>query len=307
MEVADLNKKIEEMAHEMGFVAYGVATAEPLIDESLMFDDYLAKGYHADMEYLARNCDKRGNPSLLLEGAKSILCFMASYKSDLFVQKEGVPKMASYSAGSDYHKVIKDRLYIICKEIQNVFPSANFRVFTDSAPVMERAWALKAGLGFIGKSRMLINKKYGVHTLLGEIITDIEFPSNREIVKESCGNCRKCIDACPNGALSVEGGLDSRLCISYRTIESKLMRSEESLDLNYCGYFFGCDVCTDVCPWSHRDEQCKIEELLPVASRINISKEEWQAMTEENFNSLFSDSPLKRAGLLKIKDSINGL
>lgn len=295
---------LSSLSEELGFADFGIARAEALTAERERYLSSLEKGYFADMEYLSRNVEKRFNPQLLVEGAKSVLVFLAPY---------GEPSgsgVASYALGEDYHKIIKDRLYIILTKLTGLATGRERplrgRVFTDSAPVPERAWAVKAGLGFIGKNNFLISRKAGIRTLIGIIITDIELPvTSPENDKKYCGACTRCLEACPTGALCSPYRLDARKCISYQTIENKalselLIENKAPFPRLY-GRYFGCDACLDACPWNGKNrpgwpEFSTRRELLAAAT-----PPWWARLTENDFRTLFSDSPLLRSGLENIK------
>ncbi len=304
MDIEKLHNMISEMSADLGFSIYAATPSEMLTDEMSLFKDYLSKKYNGDMSYLDRNCDIRENPDLLLKGAKSVLCFLANYKTD-FIKIKDNPKIATYALGKDYHKVIKDKLYAISEKIKEEYPLMNFRVFTDSAPILERKWAAKAGLGFIGKNSMLISKKFGVKTFIGIIITDLVVKYSWSVEKPGCGSCRRCLEACPSGALTKEYMLDARKCISYQTIESKRSREKETFSIDYNGYIFGCDLCIDACPWTEKGELTSIKEFFPDDNIVNKSKEDWMKLTEDEFAIQFKDSPLLRSGLSKIKENLS--
>ncbi len=305
METKDLDIAIRDLALELGFCDYSALRITKMELETLRLREYLSRGFNAQMGYLERNTDKREDPTLLLEGAQSILCFLAEYRNENLL--ESIPKIASYAQGFDYHDVIKSKLKVIGEKISTFRPGAQYRVFTDSAPILERSWAAKAGLGFIGKSTMLINKNHGVRTLIGVILSTEEIDSNRELVKNGCGNCRKCIDSCPNGAISSDGFVNANRCISYRTIESKHMRSEEPFMINQNGWFFGCDICIDACPWSKKSSNKFLDGLKDESLDFKMNIEEWQKMSESEFKLKFKKTPLKRAGYLKIMDNLAGI
>lgn len=303
-----IDNLVRKLSNKEGFVDYGAAKYEKLEDETHNLRNYVNLGYHADMQYLVKNISLREDPSLLLEGVKSILCFLAPYKPSL-IQSESLPKIASYAYGTDYHKVVRDKLYNICNILKESIPDVKYRVFCDSAPLLERAWAARAGLGFIGKSTFLISKRYGLHTIIGVVLLDREV-SYGEKGKDSCGTCTRCIDACPSGALVSPRMLDARRCISYQTIESPKMKLEEDYQVDKRNWIFGCDICLNACPWASKGEHTTWDSFKPLKhgqdERLitEISNEEWISMDEESFSKWFSDSPLMRAGLNKIKDNI---
>ena len=303
MDINELHIIVNELALNLGFSAYAATPSIKLTDEMFRFREYLSKGFNADMSYLERNCDMRENPDLLLKGTKSVMCFLASYKNEI-KQDKNIPQIASYAYGKDYHKILKDKLYVIAEKIKEYYPSITYRVFTDSAPVLEKAWATRAGLGFIGKNTMLINKTHGIKTFIGVILTDLVVKYSWNSEKPGCGSCTKCIDACPTGALTGEYLLDARKCISYQTIESKRAFGQEKFAIDFNNYIFGCDICVDACPWSSKGEFTKISEFFPDIRYIGRNKDDWSSMEEDVFLGEFSESPLNRAGLQKIIDNI---
>lgn len=305
-----IDNLVRKLSKDEGFVDYGAARIEKLENETYNLKKYINLGYHADMQYLVKNISLREDPSLLLEGVKSILCFLAPYKPSL-IQSESLPKIASYAYGTDYHKVVRDKLYYICNILKESIPNIKYRVFCDSAPLFERAWAVRAGLGFIGKNTFLISKKYGLHTIIGLVLLDREVVyGDKDKGKDSCGTCTRCIDACPSGALVSPRMLDARRCISYQTIESPKMKLEEDYQVDKRNWIFGCDICLNACPWASKGEHTTWDIFKPLKLYneerfiTEISNEEWISMDEEYFSKWFSDSPLMRAGLNKIKDNI---
>lgn len=296
-----------DLSLKAGFADYGAAPVEKLTADCKYLNEYIEKGHNAGMNYMTRNISLREDPGLLLEGAKSVLCFLAPYKP-LEYQDSSLPQISSYAYGQDYHHVIKDKLYKILAEIVSMMPDARARVFTDSAPVFERAWAARAGLGFIGKNTFLISKSHGLHTLIGLIIINKEVKYGKQ-VSQGCGTCKKCLDSCPTGALYRPFGLDARKCISYHTIESKPDSHEEfNVDLN--NSIFGCEICLRACPWSGKGNPGEWPEFMPL-SIVGYSKKiteltyaDWENIDEISFNQNFSGSPLLRAGIRKIKQSL---
>ena len=305
----ELYEAISALSLKAGFVDFGAAPVEKLTVDRLNLEEYLSEGHNAGMEYMAKNMSLREDPRLLLEGAKSILCFLAPYKP-LVPQEQSLPQIASYAYGKDYHRVIKDKLYGITQEIKKLIPDAKSRVFTDSAPVFERAWAARAGLGFIGKNTFLISRNYGLHTLIGIIILDQEIKYGGAI-KPGCGKCTKCLDSCPTGAISRPFRVDARKCISYQTIESKSEYAQEEFRIDLNNSIFGCDICMRACPWSNKGEPGLWQEFMPpildkYSKRLTeLTAEDWNGMDEDTFNFYFSDSPLSRAGLKKIKSGLD--
>ena len=309
MNIEELHSKIESLTGELGFLEYGAAPYRKMLPETDRLRLSLSKSYNAGMDYMARNIELRADPELLLKGTKSVMCFLASYKPE-FEQKEGVPKIAAYAYGEDYHKVIKDKLYIIIERMRPLLPKMKARVFVDSAPVLEREWAKEAGLGFIGKNNFLISKKFGIHTFIGTILIDKELKYSNATIKNGCGNCNSCIEACPTGALAGPFCLDARKCISYQTIESKEFHNSEEFQINLNNSIFGCDICMKACPWSNKGESTKWDQFKPIFSKlhnksiIDFEREDWKTLGGEDFLQIFNNSPLKRAGISKIQDNL---
>ncbi|HCV15599.1 MAG TPA: tRNA epoxyqueuosine(34) reductase QueG [Rikenellaceae bacterium] len=308
MSLEKLHKIINDFSSEIGFVAYGAIPVKNFIKETQFLMQSLELSYNGSMKYLAGNINIRQTPRLLLEGAKSIMVFLAPYKPTTRQSPE-LPQISSYAYGRDYHPVIKDKLHKVAEKLKENIPGAQYRVFTDSAPIFERAAAEAAGLGFIGRNTFLISKEHGLHTLIGIIITTEQLYYNNEVVKNGCGTCTRCLDSCPTGALVEQYRLDSRRCISYQTIEDKSLFDEQLLRTDRKGWVFGCEICLNICPWSKKGESSKWGEFKPFATHpgktsISFTPEEWLRMTEEEFNTFFRHSPLKRAGLFKIKDNI---
>ncbi len=309
MNIEELHISISTYSKELGFVDYGAAPCRKADDDIGRLKLFLEKSYNAGMHYLERNLDLREDPSLLMEGAKSVMCFLAPYKPEC-EQTGNCPRIASYAYGEDYHKVVKDRLYLIVERMKQIIPEIKARVFVDSAPVMERMWAKKAGLGFIGKNNFLISKDHGLHTFIGIILVDQVLKYSENAVKSGCGNCRSCLDACPTGALCEPFSLDARKCISYQTIESKVLHKEEEFAVDLQNKIFGCDICLNACPWSNRGKITGWKEFLPLFSEshgktlTSFTKEDWAAMTEEDFFRIFDKSALKRSGITKILDNL---
>ncbi len=304
----ELHNYILNLSEETGFVAYGAVKVQKLTAERDHLERHIKDSFHATMGYLARNLDLREDPSLLFDGTKSILVFLFPYKQNQKSNPE-LPLIASYAYGLDYHIFIKERLKRVAEKIKEHRPGMRYRVFTDSAPVFERAIAKLAGLGFIGKNTFLISKTAGLHTIIGTIFINDEVIYNDSVVKEGCGKCTKCIDACPTGALSLPYRLNSAKCISYQTIESKPEDNDKLMPIDRCKYIFGCDICLNACPWSSRGGETTLKEFSPLndsqgRSILSYNQNNWMELDETQFKELFSYSPLSRAGLEKIKMNV---
>ncbi len=284
---------IKREALRLGFADCGIAQATDLQEDAKFLRDWLDKNFNASMRYMQNYFDKRTNPKLLVENAKSVIVVLLNYLPQQ-TQPQHVPQIAKYAYGEDYHFVIKSKLRKLQQFIDEN-AEHECQICCDSAPVLERRWAERAGLGWIGKSGMLIHPKLGSYTFIGEIITtlplDYDVPQNNR-----CGTCEECLKACPTNALIAPNRLDARRCISYQTIEN---RSEIPAELlSACGNrLFGCDACIDICPWNKK--ALKTGEKIAVNDEIlNI---DWENFSRADFNRLFKNTPLQRAGYKKIK------
>lgn len=298
MEGHSLKKYIQQKAEELGFLAIGFAKAEKLIDEEFRLKDWLSNGYHAEMQYMENHFEKRLDPTQLVESSKTVISLAYNY----FPQKnqnESAPQVAKYAYGEDYHKVVKDQAFVLFEFIKSLVPNLDGRVFVDSAPVMERQWAEKSGLGWIGKHSLLIRKGIGSFFFLAEIICSLEVEPDSPTT-DHCGSCTACIDACPTNAIIDNKIIDSNACISYLTIEKRTELSvDEKAHLN--NWAFGCDICQDVCPWN-RFASPTTEPRFNSGEWTNWNREEWKQLTPANFKDTFGKSPLTRAGFDKIKN-----
>ncbi|MEG0517417.1 MAG: tRNA epoxyqueuosine(34) reductase QueG [Bacteroidales bacterium] len=306
----EIIKQISDLSSNLGFVDFGIAKAGELTYETEHYNHALDEGYFAGMTYLSKNIQKRFNPQLLVEGARSVLVFLAPYGEALPLplpdnSVDHLPKgVALYSLGEDYHTVIKNKLHLILARIQE-FTNTSGRIFTDSAPILERAWAVKAGLGFIGKNNFLISRKTGIRTIIGIIVTEIELPATENKPQKSyCGTCTRCLDACPSGALCAPYRLDARKCISYHTIENDRLSDMITNHLplpNFNGQYFGCDACMNACPWNRKNRPGWPEFLTRQQLLAEATPQWWEKLSAEEFKKLFATSPLLRAGLKNIR------
>ncbi len=298
MNPSELKNWIKAKAHEMGFIDCRFAKADPTHQNEFL-ENWIKKGFHGSMSWMENNIDKRLDPTLLVPGAKTIVILADSY----YNSSPANHPIAMYAQGYDYHKVLKDRLYILFNEIKKI-TSAKGRVFTDSAPVLEHYWAEQAGLGWTGKNTLTLNKKAGSYFFLGELILDLEFPPDSPATRH-CGTCTKCIEACPTEALIEPFQLNATKCISYLTIEHKEEFNEwEEKALKQT--LFGCDICQDVCPWNRKIEHKKAEAYGSLSYEINkkANLEEILTWDEKKFIEVFKDTPLKRASLKGLKRNI---
>ena len=284
-------KKIKEKALEFGFAAVGISGATFLEKESQHLKEWLDNGYHGEMQYMENHFEKRVDPRKLVEGAKSVISVLYNYYPKE-KQKKDTYKISKYAYGKDYHYVVKEKLNHLLEFIKTEIPGVNGRAFVDSAPVMDKVWAAKSGLGWIGKNTNLISKEFGSFAFIGELIIDLELDYDSVSIKDYCGNCSKCIDACPTQALTPYV-LDARKCISYLTIEKKGDLPQE-IKGKWKDWIFGCDICQDVCPWNSKtkpnnEPQFQISDLLK-----NMKKEDWHNLNKQTFQKLFKNSPVER-------------
>ncbi|MFA8451266.1 MAG: tRNA epoxyqueuosine(34) reductase QueG [Bacteroidales bacterium] len=300
--------QIKEKALRLGFEYVGISNAEILLEEKERVEQWLSEGYQAEMHYLENNKEKRYDPSKLFEGTKSVVTVLLNYYPERILDKDNNYKIAKYAYGKDYHFIIKDKLNLILDELKKDIPKLEGRAFTDSAPFLDRAWAKQSGLGFIGKNTCLINRKMGSFFLIGQLLLNIDLEYDSSEHSNYCGSCRRCIDACPTGALKDEFTIDSRKCISYLTIEYK-GDLPQNLKNNFNDWIFGCDICQDVCPWNRFSKPHSIQELNPHPSLFDKlkSKKDWESLRPEEFGEIFRGSAVKRAKYSGLKRNIDFL
>ena len=291
-------KSIEQLAISIGFNACGVCPAHKLSENQPPFEEWISKGMHGEMQYMERNIDKRLDPTLLVPNAKSVISVLLNYFPENRKISTAAPKISRYALSADYHTIIKKMLWQLLDSLRADFGEINGRAFVDSAPVLERAWAQKAGLGWIGKNSMLISPKLGSYTFIGELILDVDIEPSRTSIPNRCGSCTRCIDSCPTGAILAPQIIDAQKCISYLTIEKKSsLTTTEQESLN--GWCFGCDICQEACPWNSKATPQKLSSLLPKEEVLSLDANKLLTLSEENFNSIFSDTPVLRTGYKK--------
>lgn len=292
---------IKDAAYQLGFSIVGVAPAHPLTEEAKQLETWLNQGRHGSMKYMENHFEKRTDPTQLFPGAKSIICLAFNYFNPEKQQDTDAPKLSKYAYGKDYHQVLKKKLFQLVEKIQEKIPDFQSKVAVDSVPIMERQWAQKAGLGWLGKNTLLINNKKGSYFFLSEIICDIELAYDYPI-NDFCGTCTACIDACPTNALQPYL-IDAQKCISYLTIELK-----EEIPASFAGkmenWMFGCDICQDVCPWNRFSSPHQEPDFNPHPDLLVMKKEEWENLDLETFNLLFKKSAVKRAKYDGLKKNI---
>jgi epoxyqueuosine reductase len=282
---------IKSLASQHGFYHCGISQAGFLEDEAPKLEQWLNQNYHGEMGYMANHFDKRLDPTKLVEGAKSVISLLLNYYPEE-QQRLDSYKISKYAYGEDYHFIIKDKLKSLVAEMESEIGEINGRVFVDSAPVMDKAWAAKSGLGWIGKHTNLVNPKKGSFFFIAEIICDLELIPDPPM-KDYCGTCTKCIDACPTDAITAPYVLDGSKCISYFTIELK-NEIPEDVKGKFEDWIFGCDICQDVCPWNRFSAFHNETALLPKENLLELSKEDWQQIDEDHFKKVFKKSAVKR-------------
>jgi epoxyqueuosine reductase len=291
---------IKQLAHELGFSFCGISKAEFLKEEAARLEEWLRRGYQGKMEYLERNFDKRLDPTLLVPGAKSVISLIFNYYPKETSGSE--LKIAKYAYGEDYHFVVKDLLKVFMERLKEKIGAVEGRAFVDSAPVMERAWARRSGIGWVGKNSLLLNAQMGSFFFIAELILDLELEPDGP-VKDYCGTCTACMDACPTDAIPQPYMVDGSKCISYYTIELKDEIPAEAKG-KFEDWIFGCDICQDVCPWNRFSRPHTNGRLDPNPEWMTMTKKEWVELTEEVFEKLFAKSALKRTRFEGLKRNI---
>lgn len=299
--IDSLTIDIKTRAKTLGFMSCGISKAGFLEEEAPKLENWLNKKMNGEMSYMQRNFDMRLDPTKIVEGAKSVISLTYNYYSEKTYEDSNF-KISKYAHGNDYHSVIKNKLKDLFEYIKEKTGDINGRVFVDSAPILERAWAKKGGLGWIGKNTNLISKKNGSFFFLCEIILDLELEYDH-IETDHCGSCTACIDACPTNAIVEPYVVDGSKCISYYTIELKNNIPDYAKN-TYDDWIFGCDICQDVCPWNRFSKPHKEPLFNSDDEFLSISKNDWIEMTKETFNKVFKNSAIKRAGFDGIKRNI---
>ena len=297
---------IKNKATELGFDYCGIARAVPLDDDARRLEKWLNAGLNGSMQYMENHFELRVNPLKLVPGARSVVTLLLNYYPSVR-QTPGEPKVSAYALGDDYHEVIKKKLNLLLQAIRTTIGDINGRGFVDSAPVLERSWAQRSGLGWIGKNGNLINKQSGSFFFIATLITDLELEYDDPVVKDFCGTCTKCIDACPTEAIAENRVVDGSKCISYYTIELKDMLIPDGMKGKFDNWMFGCDTCQDVCPWNRFSKPNQEPAFTPYPELLNFTTNDWEELTEEGFKKIFKHSPLKRAKFSGIKRNLRFL
>jgi len=300
------SQMIKQEAQRLGFMSCGIAKADFLAEEAPRLENWLNKNHHGEMGYMENYFDKRLDPRLLVEGAKSVVSLTLNYFTEEKQLDLNAPKISKYAYGTDYHTVIKEKMQQLMAFIREHIGEVDGRCFVDSAPVMDKAWAQKAGLGWRGKNSNLISKQAGSFFFLAELIIDLDLAYDNPFPTDHCGSCTRCIDSCPTDAIIAPYTVDGSRCISYLTIELK-----NEIPTEFKGkmdnWMFGCDVCQDVCPWNRFSTVHQEENFIPKEDLLGLSKNELVDMTDEVFKKVFKNSPVKRTKYSGLKRNIDFL
>ena len=301
----DISRQIKDYAYSLGFDACGICKAEPIeVEVQQHFKDWINHSYHADMDYMARNTEKRCDPTLLVEGSRSVISVALNYYPETKQLQEN-PQFAYYAYGKDYHDVVKNKLQMLLDYIKSLEPETEGRPFVDTAPILERYWAAKAGLGFIGKNSLLIIPKKGSYFFLGELIINLELTYDTPL-NLSCGNCTRCLDACPTSAIVKPRVVNASKCISYQTIENRGEIDEQVIP-KMNNRFYGCDICQQVCPWNRYSRPHQTAEFNPSQSFLDLSFDRLDNLSVEDYQKIFKGSAVKRAKFTGLKRNLEAL
>lgn len=300
------SQEIKSEALRLGFSDCGISAADYLETDASRLKDWLSKGRNASLKYMENHFDKRCDPRLLVEGAKSVVSVILNYYPAEKQSDPNAPVLAKYAYGQDYHDVVRDKLKQLLEYTRKLIPGCEGRVFTDSAPVLEHAWASRSGLGWIGKNSLLLSERFGSFVFIGEMIVTAGLEYDKA-VNDMCGSCRNCITSCPTGAIVADRVVDAGKCISYHTIENKGSEMPADLKDKFKNRVFGCDICQDVCPWNKKISPHEVPEFSPAPGLLSMNAKEWHEMDRGVFNTLFRDSAVKRAKYEGLKRNLEFL
>lgn len=306
--MASLTEQIKRKALEIGFHKIGIVRAEALIDEGKHLKEWLAENYHGEMRWIEREPEKRSDPRLIFPQAKSIVVVALNYYTPHEHDEDNAKgKISRYAWGDDYHDVLKDKLRELFSFIKLIDADADGKICVDTAPMMDKAWATRAGLGWIGKHSNLITKEYGSWVFLGEILLNLELDYDTEEIEDHCGTCRKCLDACPTGAIVAEKIVDSKLCLSYATIELRDAELPQKISENLNGWLYGCDICQDVCPWNRFEKPTEEARFEPRAENVSADLDKILSLSPESYAEKFRRSAMKRSKLSGLQRNAKAL
>jgi epoxyqueuosine reductase len=295
---------VKSFAAELGFDYCGIAKAQQLDEDARRLEQWLHKGMHGSMQYMENHFELRIDPTKLVPGAKSVITLLLNYYP-AEKQNEDSLQVSKYAYGRDYHEVIREKLHKLMAMIKGSIGEIQGRGFVDSAPVLERAWAQRSGLGWIGRNGNLLTREAGSFFFIATLITDLPLQYDDPFAKDYCGTCRRCIDACPTDAIMENKVVDGSKCISYFTIELKDKLIPAEMGNKFDDWFFGCDTCQDVCPWNRFAQPTKETEFSPIPELLNFTTTEWESLTEDTFKKIFRHSPLKRSKFQGIQRNLN--
>ena len=300
--------KIKERALALGFHKVGIARAEPLPDERARLEEWLRRGLHATMHWMARDIERRTDPRQLLPAARSVIAVALNYYTPhVHADDPTQGKISRYAWGDDYHLVIEEKLRTLLSWMQSEWPGTQGKICVDAQPAMDKAWAVRAGLGWIGKHSNLITREYGSWVFLGELILDLELEPDAPFAEDHCGTCTLCLEACPTGAIVEPRVVDAGRCISYATIELRAEEIPDEVARNLDGWLFGCDVCQDVCPWNRFEQPTDEEHFAPRSGQTSLPLAEVIEMDHETYAERFRHSAIKRAKLSGLKRTARAL
>jgi epoxyqueuosine reductase len=302
MTLQEKSVQIKSWALELGFDDCGIAKAGPLPENAKYLKSWISKGYNASMKYLGNYLQKRSDVKNLVENAKSIIVVLSGYNPSFYPFKDKHLKISRYALAADYHKTVKNKLKKLLKKIKENYGELEGRTFVDSAPLFEKAWAHKAGLGWIGKNSLLLNKEFGSFCFLGELVVNLELEYDSP-VQTTCGTCTLCIESCPTRAIVSPHVIDANCCIAYNTIENKgPVPKEVRQKMN--GWIYGCDICQEVCPWNKKSILKSKAEFISLDNFKSMNDSHWEKLSRVDFYKLFINSPIKRAGYDRLKRNI---
>jgi len=288
------SKKVKSHAQRLGFDFCGIAAARRLDEDAYRLENWLKAGHQGAMQYMENHFELRVDPARLVPGARSVITLLKNYYPSARQQPDA-PGISKYAFGKDYHEVIRSQLNELLAVLRDEIGEIQGRGFVDSAPVLERAWAVNSGLGWVGKNGNLINRSSGSFFFIATLITDLDMEPDAPFQGDYCGTCTRCIDACPTGAILPGPVVNGSQCISYYTIELKDALLPATQEGKFGKWIFGCDVCQDVCPWNRFSKPHQEPAFAPIPAILNLSTQDWQDLTEEEFKRLFQHSPLKRS------------